>query len=163
MKRGPKPIPIEVRFWNKVVKTKGCWKWSGCVDGFGYGNIQSPGGTRTAHRVSWEIHNGPIPKGKCVLHRCDNPPCSNPKHLFTGAKRDNVVDAYRKGRMHPPSLRGERCPASKLTEIEVMEIRKRYIPGVISLKSLGDIYGVWKGTIHQVVKEKTWRSIQKAQ
>jgi hypothetical protein len=92
------------RFWNKVQKTDGCWLWTGTMGGSGYGQIRV--GSRTdqsrktlvASRVSWEIHYGKIPIGMKVLHKCDNPPCVNPEHLFLGSDRDNVHDAMNKNR-----------------------------------------------------------------
>lgn len=89
------------RFWNKVIKQNGCWKWTAMENDFGYGIINSGGrGGRPlrAHRVSWEIHNGNIPKGKHILHKCDNPTCTNPEHLFLGTNYDNVQDMVKKGR-----------------------------------------------------------------
>lgn len=88
-----------VRFWSKVDKTSTCWLWTGMPNGWGYGTFKvSAGNDRFAHRLSWEIHKGPIPKGLCVCHKCDRPICVNPDHLFLGSHRDNRDDAIRKGR-----------------------------------------------------------------
>ena len=92
--------PFETRFWAKVVKTDGCWKWTGSKHPFGYGMIRA-GGMRnkmTASRASWLIHFGPIPDGMYICHHCDNPECTNPKHLFLGTPQDNCVDKEEKGR-----------------------------------------------------------------
>lgn len=97
---------LEERFWAKVDTSGSCWVWTAnCIkDKNGnrrYGLIgagRRGEGMLYAHRVSWELHNGPIPKGLKVLHRCDNPQCVNPKHLFLGTQLDNVMDMYRKGR-----------------------------------------------------------------
>lgn len=92
------------RFWAKVDKRgpDECWLWTGCrKKAFGYGKIgEGRMGQRTllAHRVSWEITNGSIPDGAMVLHRCDNPPCVNPRHLFLGDQLDNMRDMVSKGR-----------------------------------------------------------------
>ena len=93
---------LEERYWSKVVKHDGCWEWTaGTRQNGGYGVIATPGksvargGTGrqlVAHRLSWEIHNGPIPENLLVLHRCDNPPCTNPEHLYLGTQKDNVRD-----------------------------------------------------------------------
>jgi hypothetical protein len=98
--------PVSERFWRYVSKPvlEGCWEWTGAKDQSGYGRLASrtPDGRRTtvmAHRVSWEIHHGPIPPGLNPCHRCDNRGCSNPDHLFLGTQKDNVHDAIAKGRI----------------------------------------------------------------
>lgn len=93
---GPKPIPIEVRFWSKVIKKDGCWGWSGSKTTFGYGKIKNGEWFTNAHRISWQIHFGDIPKGQSILHKCDNPECTNPDHLFLGSQRDNMRDMLTK-------------------------------------------------------------------
>lgn len=97
--------PTVEEFYNaRVVHGDGCWAWVGRTDTFGYGVIQQNRKIprKSAHRVSWEIHNGPIPDGLSVLHHCDNPPCTNPKHLFLGTQADNLADAKKKGRLKNP-------------------------------------------------------------
>ena len=81
-----------------------CWEWSGSRFRTGYGRLKIDGKTTSAHRLSWMLHNGPIPDGTCVCHRCDNPPCVNPEHLFLGTKADNNLDRDAKGR----TARGDR-------------------------------------------------------
>jgi hypothetical protein len=91
---------LEDRFWPNVQKTSGCWNWIGAEQskGRGYGTIGKDGKTLRAHRVSWEMHNGPIPEGLIVCHKCDNPKCVRPEHLFLGTHSDNVADKVAKGR-----------------------------------------------------------------
>lgn len=87
-----------IRFWGKVKKGKTCWEWSGAKIPKGYGQLGFLGKHTYAHRVSWELCFGKIPQGLCVLHKCDNPPCVNPKHLFLGTIADNNRDMFRKNR-----------------------------------------------------------------
>lgn len=101
-KRWANRIPLKERFLSKVNKSgpKGCWIWTGCLS-VGYGLFYNKGQWK-AHRVSWELHKGKIPHGLWVLHKCDNPPCVNPDHLFLGTQSENMKDAYLKGRLVPP-------------------------------------------------------------
>src|SRR6267142_3398112 len=93
--------PVTERFWENVFKTKNCWFWIGATNGT-YGLLFAGAGkgnrTLKAHKISWALHFGPVPKNKCVLHDCDTPTCVNPKHLFLGTYRDNRKDAVKKGR-----------------------------------------------------------------
>lgn len=118
--------PLSERLWARVAKSDGCWEWQGYRTRQGYGvigvgsRLDPPRGTRLVHRVSWELVNGPIPDGLSVCHKCDNPPCVNPAHLFIGTNADNVADRERKGRNVVP--RGEHQGNAKLTEAQVRAI-----------------------------------------
>lgn len=94
----PMATSIEDRFWPKVRQGEGCWEWQASRTSEGYGQISSNGRPVGAHRISWEVHFGEIPDGKCVLHRCDNRSCVRPDHLFLGDRAENNRDTHAKGR-----------------------------------------------------------------
>lgn len=137
------------RFWRKVQKTKTCWEWIGYRDRDGYGRVCS----RRANKVSWEMHNGPIPDGMFVLHHCDNPPCVRPDHLFLGTNRDNVDDMMRKNRQ----LCGAKSGRSKLSDEQVKTIRQRFTNGSASVALLAREFAVCTATIYNVVRGITYR------
>jgi hypothetical protein len=95
----PSELVLLNRFWQSISMTlDGCWTWAKALTKAGYGVMRWDGRTRTAHRISWEFHNGPIPIGLDVLHKCDNRPCVRPEHLFLGTHADNNHDMFAKGR-----------------------------------------------------------------
>jgi len=148
-------------FWNKVNKDGSipvhmphlgkCWEWTASLVQ-GYGSF----GKGHAHRFSWELHNGAIPVGLWVLHKCDNRSCVNPDHLFLGTCQDNVDDLWAKDR----GARGEKHYMTKLTENEVIEIRKRYAAGGVSYTDLCVEYHVSFSTIAFVIRRVSWKHIK---
>lgn len=141
------------RFWSKVVKSDGCWLWDACVNPSGYGCVRYLGRTRLAHRVAWELTNGAIPNGLRVCHKCDNPRCVNPSHLFVGTDADNVADMRSKNRqVEPPPLIGVRNHNAKLTAQDVREIRASSESQV----RLAAKYGVAQAQISAVKLRQTW-------
>lgn len=142
------------RFWAKVKKSKdsdGCWEWQGCKTRAGYGQINLNGKSCYAHRFVWEFTKGQIPDGIYACHHCDNPGCVNPDHIFLGTNSDNQQDAKTKGRRASGS--------NKLTEEDVVKIRKRYSIGDITQRKIADIYGVTDPCISMIVTRKTWGEI----
>jgi hypothetical protein len=127
--------------------TDACWIWTGSRHKFGYGYIRHEGRTLLAHRVSWQLSKGEIPSGLCVLHRCDNPPCVNPAHLFTGDHADNAADKVSKGR--------ETAPGAKLTSARVAEIIAAR--GSTSQRAIAERFGVSQGTVSLIYAGKIWR------
>ena len=153
MPRGRNPKP----FWSQVAKGDGCWVWTGLKNGDGYGSVWFGKRMDGTHRVAWTLTNGPIPDGMMVLHRCDNPPCCRPDHLFLGTQADNVRDMHAKGRAR--KAHGSACGMSKLTEEQVSEIRHRYAAGDVSQTKLAAEYGVSQVMVSQIVRRKTWTEV----
>lgn len=139
------------RFWKHVdVKNKNdCWEWKSKKDKDGYGNMQFKNKTVRANRFIWTVLNGAIPEGMVVCHKCDNPKCLNPDHLFLGTISDNVIDALKKNRLSN----------QKLTVDQVKELRKLYKTGKYSQSELGRIFGVSGSTVCQIVHRKLWKFI----
>lgn len=144
------------RFWAKVNKTPGCWLWTASTNGFGYGSIWTGYKLRRAHRFSWLIHNGDIPDGIRVLHKCDVPQCVRPSHLFLGTDIDNIVDKLSKGRGN--NRRGSDHPGAKITESQVVQMRIERERGT-PLKELETKYGLSNGEISLICNRKKWRHI----
>ncbi len=94
------PQSLSQRFWNKVEITNllDCWTWTGYKNRLEYGRIKVKGKAKFAHRIAWELTYGKIPEGKLICHKCDNPSCNNPNHLFMGTHKDNTFDMCVKGR-----------------------------------------------------------------
>ena len=153
----PKVRPVEERFAEKYtpVPESGCWIWDTNISRDGYGKFWHEGKTKRAHRVSYEIHRGPIPKGMCVCHRCDTPRCVNPDHLFLGTHAENVADRDAKNRHRTNPAQGEDCPKAKLTEDDVLTIRGSDTPNYI----LADRYGVSRPNISNIKRNIIWRHI----
>lgn len=144
------------RFWDKVEKGEGCWEWLACVQK-GYGRFKvggKRGSMKLAHRVAWELANGPIPDGLNVLHRCDNGKCVRPAHLFLGTQMDNVRDCVAKGRY--PSRVGERNGRARLSKQDAERIRERNAAGE-SYRKLGAEYGVNYAHIGHIVNRLVWQ------
>ena len=145
--------PLEERFHNQYIPVteSGCWLWTGA--GMRYGAIKNKGEIFYAHRISYEMHNGKIPKGLCVLHRCDVQACVNPEHLFLGTKKDNAVDRMNKGRGYRPI--GEKNIKARFTEDEVRKIRT----SSKTIEELADHYDVTDSCIYQILNRITWKHI----
>lgn len=164
-----KPTPIHLRFWKYVRKTNDCWLWDGTTDERGYGRItlyknESP---VKAYRLSFEMRNGPIPKGLVVRHKCDNPNCVNPDHLELGTQKDNSRDMVERGRMNKKSLENlKQEPALSVEQVKEIEsldfvaINGRG-PGV-KVKDVAKRYGVCKCTISKIKNGKHIYSTKKA-
>jgi len=150
------------RFWSRVAIGDGCWEYMRYRDPNGYGRIgrgkHGTGGILT-HHASWILSCGPIPHGLFILHRCDNPPCVRPDHLFIGNQADNVRDMISKGRaVHDNPPRGEDNVSHILTEENVFEIRCSDRHRGYRLE-FARRFGVSTSTIKAVVRRVNWRHI----
>jgi hypothetical protein len=151
---------IEGRFWAKVSPepTSGCFLWTAAVGGGGYGNSFVNGRNVAAHRLAWELANGPVPDGLCVLHKCDNRACVNPSHLFLGTLKDNTQDMLAKGRNRPPVLLGEANAVAKITADDVRAIRAALARGE-SHFSIARRFSTCPSNVRSVRDGKTWAHV----
>jgi len=149
---------VSDRLRDKTEVTDGCWLWRGHALPKGYGVMSVGGSPKLTHRLSWEQEHGPIPPGLMVLHRCDNPPCLRPSHLFLGTAADNTNDMIAKGRARPAHVIGERQGTSKLTDAKVLAMRERYAL-VPSLPALAREFGVTVPTVWKVIHRKAWKHV----
>ena len=145
------------RFWAKVDRTGDCWIWTASKKRFGYGRFMLHGRQWTAPRVAWVIVHGSIPEGLHILHRCDNPPCVRPDHLFTGTNADNVADKQAKGRAR--TAQGSLSGMAKLDEASVVAIRHAYASGDASTPQLAREYGVTTGLIGAIIRGTIWQHV----
>jgi hypothetical protein len=168
------------RFWSRVNKTDNCWEWQGYCMKAGYGLLQArkiSSQPMTTHRIAWELRYGSIPDGLHVLHKCDNPPCVRPGHLFLGTQADNSRDRHRKGRTasgdkngartqsHRNSfvrnrgsgLSGEKHPQSKLTDLQVKKLREEFAAG-IKRDTLAKKYGISATHVYRIGANKCRKS-----
>ena len=168
MKSEPKPKPLEVRVFSRVVKAdNGCWIFTGFTDKDGYGWIRdTPTRQTRVHRFSlwyhvyrsvmpWDVFEalGRPPFNMCVLHSCDNPPCCNPEHLFWGTCKDNTQDMIKKGRRF--NNKGDKHPMSKITEEQALEIYN--MDG--TLKNIAAKYGITFQMVWRIKHHKAWTHV----
>ena len=143
------------RFWAKVsvASENACWEWQASKNQKGYGQMTIGIRPFAAHRISYTIHYGQIPKELFVCHHCDNRTCVNPKHLFLGTPKDNTQDMVRKGR----ACIGERNASTKLTTADVLEIRQLASTGHVSQKEISDRFGISRGAVGGICKGLRWK------
>lgn len=159
-KRRPIEKDVEIDadwFWSKVNKSEcgQCWEWTGtCSRKYGVFNIRSR--VLQAHRTAYRLSKGEIPDGLQVLHKCDNPPCCNPSHLFLGTFKDNMDDKCAKNRQMGP--RGELCALAKLTAADVSQIREVWANGG-TIKGIARERKMSPSAIGQIVRRETWKHI----
>lgn len=123
---GPAPAPLEIRIMSAIREREdGCWEWTKGKNQGGYGQIKVRGKGMAAHRVSYQIFVGEIPDGMFVCHKCDNPSCCNPKHLFLGTATDNYHDCLSKGRWRPGSgNRSKGAQSNHAVKIDIATVKE---------------------------------------
>jgi hypothetical protein len=148
------PASTPEYFWSRVRMVSGdaCWEFQGSCDP--YGHLSYQGKRIRGHVLAWKLTNGPVPSGLCVLHKCDNPPCCRPDHLFLGTRADNTKDMRAKRR----NFVGEGCPWAKLTARQVASIREAYKQALFTMSELARAFEVDKKTISRIINEKVWRT-----
>jgi len=148
--------PIK-RFWSKVDKRGDdeCWNWLGYKDKDGYGTF-NPTSKKLikAHRFAYTLTYGEIKSGQCICHKCDNPPCCNPEHLFIGTFTDNDADRDKKGRQ----AYGERSGRTNFTTNDIIHIRKLRNNGM-SEADIAQLFGASQTGISSIVLRRTWKHI----
>ena len=146
------------RFFDNIEyePMSGCWLYISYPDRGGYGKIRFNNKHMKAHRVSWIIHNNEIPINKLVLHKCDNPACVNPKHLFIGTQKDNMRDMVLKGRKSlKPTVVGENSHRAKFTETDIINIRN----DPRNNAEIAREYCVTTPAIRSIKIRKTWKHV----
>lgn len=146
----------EQRFWSRVALTaddQRCWEWQAGT-GFGYGVTTVNGKITKAHRAAWFYVKGEMPK-LFLLHSCDNRKCVNPNHLREGTSQDNVDDMKSRNRQ----AKGESTNRTRLTASDVLEIRRRFKPRVVTTRMLADEYGLGMRTVFSIIHRETWRHL----
>jgi hypothetical protein len=138
------------RFWRRVDRSGACWLWLGSRHRQGHGYASLNGRVQYAHRVSWQLTHGPIPEGHVVCHKCDNPPCVNPDHLFVGTQGDNVRDARAKGRMTTETMR-----SAKLSTENVLTVRDMLASGTTQ-SAVAAAMGVTRSCIGLIAQGRRW-------
>ena len=146
---------LETRFLHYASKGEGCWEWSGSKDVNGYGRLNIDGKPELAHRLAWRLYRHPINSDQHVLHRCDNPQCVNPKHLFLGDQAANNADARKKGRFKPGISIGEEHGMAKLTETQVRKIRSSSKPP----QQIADQLGISRRQVRDIQAKRAWRHL----
>jgi len=140
------------RFWSKVARTRGCWRWLASKDCNGYGRVGVGHEVTRAHRIAWMMQNRPVDSDVLICHRCDNPSCVRPSHLFSGTHKDNLSDAASKDR----TAFGERHPMAVISEAKVRAIRALHLSG-FTREEIAPLFGVSPRHVSKVARSYSWR------
>lgn len=154
-RKGYFSVPVVDRFLEKTERPclddSACWVWTGAKTSAGHGQVWRDGKTAPAHKVAFELFNGPVANDECVRHKCDNPPCVNPTHLETGTHNDNMRDMVERGR----SKAGRAY--YRMTEGQVEEARKLFASGRFTYSELAAVFGVSAASMGMAIRGRTWK------
>lgn len=147
--------------WSRVERggPHECWKWTGPLNTWGYGDCTWTGRRVNASRAAFESAVGPVPEGLVVCHKCDEPSCCNPAHLFAATQAENLADCRRKGRQVYRSGVSHHRATAKLTAERVAEAKRLFAEGV-SQSEIARRWGMSSGAICRAVRGKTWRHVE---
>lgn len=154
---GALSVEFQQRFWGKVNRPDGCWEWTGGRDHHGYGKVRMPMSRVQfrAHRVAYFLATGEDPGSHLVCHRCDNPSCVNPAHLFLGTPADNVTDMLAKGRHKTIGRKGAHNPGAKLTDADVRRVVDLLLAGAKNTE-IAEKVGVTHAMVSRIRLGKSW-------
>lgn len=148
--------------WDRVDRCgpDECWPWTGSINTWGYGAVQVDGVIMNASRAAYIATHGEVPDGLVVCHKCDNPACCNPAHLFAATQAENLADCRRKGRARGQFKAGRKHPkpTAKLTPEKVQEARRLYAAGV-SQSEIGRLWGIHSSTISRAIRGERWGDV----
>mgnify|MGYP002397563630 CR=1 FL=1 len=135
-----------------LVTDAGCFVWLRAKNNMGYGVFRRGGKNFYAHRYAWELQNGPIQPGLVICHRCDNPSCCNPNHMFVGSQAENLADMVRKGR----SAKGAQHSQAKIAAHQVIAIRGLYAAGGATHADIAKQFGISREAVGLIVRRQRW-------
>jgi len=152
-----KKTPAEERFWRYVEKIPfhACWEWVGGKNIFGYGRFNVDGKMQSAHRFSYGLRNPDFDRSLNICHRCDNPGCVNPDHLFAATQKENIADRDRKGRRKMSY--GDRHYRSKITSDQAKEIKA--LKGKMKQTDIAKKFGINRSNVARIISGKYWKHI----
>lgn len=150
----PPNQPADLWMHIRIGAPDACWPWRMGLDRDGYGHFTAEGRKYKAHRLAFQLSTGVDPGELKVCHRCDNPACCNPTHLFLGTQTDNLRDMVTKGR----SRQGSRHHAATVTEADIITIRARRAAGEAG-RSLAEAFGLSEASVSDIVHHRTWRHV----
>lgn len=145
---------------KSIESPSGCMLWTGAKSSSGYGQLRVDGRIIQTHRLSYEIHVGPIPRGLEICHRCDTPACWEPTHLFEGTHTANMRDMQTKGRRRSDDVLpyGESHHDAKMTVARIQQLRSMRAIGA-TYKQLMAVFGISKSTVADICNRRTWRHV----